>query len=194
MTPEAAHQFPETTLAGDGVTLRPLATADIGDVALACRDQQTLTWLPLPRPYGKPEATWFVEIFAPGMRSSGVGVVFAIEERDRLAGVIDLKHADWTARTVEVGYWVAPWSRGRGVATTATRTIAQWALREHEFERVELRAAVGNLASQRVAVKAGFQREGVARNAGYVHAGRVDLAIYSLVTGDLVDDPSASVD
>ena len=62
-------------------------------------------------------------------------------------------------------------------------TIAR--LREHGFERMELRAATGNLASQRVAEKAGFVREGVARNAGRVHAGRVDLVVYSLTRADL---------
>ena len=62
---------------------------------------------------------------------------------------------------------------------------ASWALREQGFERVELRAATGNLASQRVAEKAGFVREGVARNAGHVTHGRVDLVVYSLTRADL---------
>ena len=64
-------------------------------------------------------------------------------------------------------------------------SISGWALREQGFERVELRAATGNLASQRVAEKAGFVREGVARNAGHVHDGRVDLVVYSLTRADL---------
>jgi RimJ/RimL family protein N-acetyltransferase len=80
---------------------------------------------------------------------------------------------------------MAPWGRGCGVATTATRVISSWTLREQGFERVEVRAATGNLASQRVAEKAGFVREGVARNAGHVHDGRVDLVVYSLTRADL---------
>ena len=58
-------------------------------------------------------------------------------------------------------------------------------LRDQGVERLELRAATGNLASQRVAEKAGFTREGVLRNAGYVNDGRVDMVVYSLVRGDL---------
>jgi RimJ/RimL family protein N-acetyltransferase len=53
------------------------------------------------------------------------------------------------------------------------------------FHRVELRIATGNAASRRVAEKAGFRVEGVARSAGYVHEGRVDLVVYSLVRSDL---------
>ena len=50
---------------------------------------------------------------------------------------------------------------------------------------------MGNTASQRAAEKAGFMREGVARNAGYVHDGRVDMALFSLVPDDLQEsDPS----
>jgi RimJ/RimL family protein N-acetyltransferase len=80
---------------------------------------------------------------------------------------------------------VAPWGRGNGLAGRATRTLAEWALREQGFERVVVRAATGNRASQRAAESAGFVAEGTARNAGFVRAGRVDLEVYSLVRSDL---------
>jgi hypothetical protein len=40
-------------------------------------------------------------------------------------------------------------------------------------------------ASRRVAEKAGFHYEGMLRNAGYVHSGRVDLELWSLVAADV---------
>ncbi len=181
----SAQTFGAVTLTAGDLTLRPLTDADADDVAEACQDSETLRWLPLPRPYSVVDAEWFIGTFAPRQRESGAGVVFAIESAGRLAGVIDLKHVNWAAKVAEVGYWVAPWGRGRGVASRATRALAQWAIREHGFERVELFAATGNAASQRVAQKAGFVREGVARNAGYVHHGRVDMVLFSLVPDDL---------
>jgi len=48
-----------------------------------------------------------------------------------------------------------------------------------------LNSAAANHAALRVAKKAGFHREGVARAAGYVHGGRVDLVILSLIQEDL---------
>ncbi len=63
----------------------------------------------------------------------------------------------------QIGYQVAPWARGRGVATAAARLIRDWAFDELEIERLELAADVDNIASQRVAQAAGFAGEGTAR-------------------------------
>src|SRR5665811_1884200 len=181
---DTAPTFHETTLTAGDLTLRPLTESDVDDVTEACQDADTLRWLPIPRPYTRANAEWFIGTFAPALRESGEGIVFAIQSAGRLVGVIDLKHVNWVYRVAEVGYWVAPWARGRGVASRATVALSEWAICGHGFERVELFAATGNIASQRAAEKAGFVREGVARNAGYVHDGRVDLVLFSLVPGD----------
>lgn len=57
------------------------------------------------------------------------------------------------------------------------------------FARVEVRAAVGDVGSQRVAQKAGFRRQGVLRRAGYTHGGPVDLVVLSRIAEDA---PSAA--
>src|SRR5205823_14483834 len=103
----------------------------------------------------------------------------------RLVGCLWTKRTDWMARTTEVSLAVAPDARGFGVAPEAVDALAIALLLEHDFERVELRVVPGNLASRRVAEKAGFTYEGLLRNAGYVHSGRVDLEAWSLVAADL---------
>jgi len=65
------------------------------------------------------------------------------------------------------------------------RAAAEWLLRDQAFNRVELFAATGNTASQRVAEKSGFVREGVARNSGFTHSGQQDMVMFSLVPADL---------
>jgi precorrin-6Y C5,15-methyltransferase (decarboxylating) len=183
--PETTPIFPETTLAAEDLILRPFTAADADDVTEACQDAETLRWLLLPRPYTRANAEWFIGTFGPSQRESGAGIVFAIESAGRLAGAIDLKQVNWAARVAEVGYWVAPWARGRGIAPQATRALSEWAIRDHGFERVQLYAAIGNTASQRVAEKAGFVREGLARNACCVPDGRADMVLFSLVPDDL---------
>jgi len=189
-TPGETQTLPETRLSAGALTLRPLIGADADDITKACQDAVTLRWLPLPKPYTRANAEWFIDTFGPTQRESGEGVVFAIESAGRLVGVIDLKRVNWATKVAEVGYWVAPWARGRGVASRATGALARWAIHEQGFERVELFAATGNLASQRTAENSGFVREGISRNAGNVHDGRMDLVLYSLIPGDLVSRTS----
>lgn len=185
MRPIIQETFPPVTLRGERVVLRPIASADVPAIAEACGDEVIQEWLPLPNPYRLEDARWFVDVFAPQQLASGDGIVFGIEFEGRLAGAIDLKRTDWRARATEIGYWTAPWARGRGVMTEAVRTLSTWLIRDRAFTRLEIRAATGNLASQRVALAAGYQREGVARNGGFVHSGLVDLAVFSLIEADL---------
>jgi RimJ/RimL family protein N-acetyltransferase len=178
--------FPDdAVLTAEGFVLRPLCEADTADVARACADEVTQRWLPLPSPYTEEVARGFITEFAPAQQSGGAGIVRAVESAGRFVGCISLKETDWAERVTEIGYWVAPWARGLGVAGRATRLLAEWALSDQGLERVELLAATGNVASQRSAERAGFVREGVLRNAGHVHGGRVDLVVYSLIRADL---------
>ncbi len=179
--------FPETVLRTDRLVLRPFTADDVADTQLACSDELTQRWLPLPSPYTVDHASsWCTEI-SHHLRTSGDGIHFAVTDAatGQLLGTVGLKKTDWPALVSEVGYWIAPWARGRGTAAEAARTVGEWLLRQQGFQRLVLFAATGNTASQRVAEKAGFQREGLLRNAGYIHGGRVDLFGYSLIPADL---------
>jgi RimJ/RimL family protein N-acetyltransferase len=85
----------------------------------------------------------------------------------------------------EAGYMVAPAARGRGVATTALRLVSRWALEDLGMARVHLTTHVDNRASQRVAERAGFRREGILRSWEELRGERLDLMMYSLVGADL---------
>jgi RimJ/RimL family protein N-acetyltransferase len=61
----------------------------------------------------------------------------------------------------EVMYWLAPWGRGRGIATNAVKMLCQWAFRSLGLERVSLKTLVGNARSQLVAERVGFQQQRV---------------------------------
>lgn len=181
--------FPEATLRSKRLILRPFTDTDIPDVQAACSDELTQRWLPLPDPYTLEAAGWFCREHAPRLRESGDGIQFAIAdpETGRLLGNICLKKTNWRSRVTEVGYWTAPWARGRGVASEAARVVTDWALEDQGFQRVELLAATGNAASGKVAVNAGFRREGILRNSGITHSGRVDLVMFSKIPADLED-------
>ena len=69
-------------------------------------------------------------------------------------------------RIADVGYSVHPDARGHGVAGRALRLLSRWLLLDQDGplqERAQLEHSVENLASCRVALAAGYAREGVRR-------------------------------
>ncbi len=75
-----------------------------------------------------------------------------------------------------IGYWTAPWARGRGYAAEASAALTAWAF-AHGAHRVQLLADVANLSSQVVAHRAGFTEEGRVRAVLPYRDGRYDDAV-----------------
>ncbi len=76
----------------------------------------------------------------------------------------------------------------RGAATRAVRLVARWAFTvEPILIRMELLTLVGNEASGRVALRAGFVREGVLRRYLPFRGELVDAVMFAR----LRDDPKA---
>ena len=75
-----------------------------------------------------------------------------------------MRHINPVDRAVNLGYWVRTSRTREGVASAATRLLARFGFEELKLNRVEIIAATGNKASQRVAEKAGATKEGVLRN------------------------------
>ena len=84
-----------------------------------------------------------------------------------------------------LGYWVAPAARGRGVASRAVRLLADWGFRGLGLARIELTCGPDNVASQRVAERCGFTREGLLRSHMRFKGGRRDTVVFGLLPGEL---------
>jgi RimJ/RimL family protein N-acetyltransferase len=179
--------LPEETIRGEGVVLRPPRRADADDVAAACTDAAIQRYIPaVPSPYTRRDALhWITDVHSAERSLGGALLVIADPATDRLIGSVGLHRVALTAGLAEVGYWVAPWARGRGVATSATDALTRWGHRQG-LHRVELLTDPENWQSQRVALSAGFHREGIRRGAGRQRDGtRHDLVVFAR----LADDP-----
>jgi RimJ/RimL family protein N-acetyltransferase len=151
------------TPAGERIGLRPPAPGDLDAIVATCQDEQSRFWTTVPDPYRREDGEHFVHQHVPERWTLGEGAVFAIvDAADGYVGSLALRlgPADGIA---EVGYLVAPWARGRGCASTALRALCDWAFAALGVRRIEWRAYIGNVASRRVAQKAGFTMEGTQR-------------------------------
>jgi RimJ/RimL family protein N-acetyltransferase len=96
----------------------------------------------------------------PERRRRGLALDLVISpfEGDVVWGEVGLRGFDVAVRRAEIGWWLAPEARGRGVAATAVDLAATWALVEPlRLRQVWARIAPDNVASGRVAVAAGFR-------------------------------------
>jgi ribosomal-protein-serine acetyltransferase len=97
-----------------------------------------------------------------------------------LAGVVGYHRIDWPRRRVALGYWLAKAFEGRGIMTRACRVLVEHALHELGLERVEIRAATGNVRSRAIPLRLGFDEEGVVRRAEWLYDHFVDHVVYAM--------------
>jgi len=182
---------PPTSLTDGLVTLRAWREEDAQALVRRINDRDVAAFLDLiPHPYTEADARDWFGIAADGW-SAATSATFAIHVNgvEGAAGGIGVRFLEGLDEgSAEIGYWIGADARGRGVATAATRLAARWAFDNvPDLARLQLRAAVENVASNRVAEKAGFTREGVLRAQRFnARLGkRVDFVMWSLLREEL---------
>jgi ribosomal-protein-alanine N-acetyltransferase len=174
----------ESSLTDMIVALRPWEPAD-AEAIVECLngDEEISRWLDrIPQPYSVEEARAYIAgETVPGETA------FAVTDASSGRPLGSIGFGPITNETGEIGYWLRADARGGGVMTRALVLLSRWVLARDDVARVQLRADVENVASCRVAEKAGFQREGVLRSAYFNPrlGRRQDWAVYSLLPGDL---------
>lgn len=176
--------LPRDVISTGPLILRPPVEGDAEAIVRTCNDPVTARFLPvLPQPYRLEDARDFFDTAAARWESGGAE--FVITENGQYVGSIGIRPPDhWGVAAI--GYMVAPWARGKNVAATAARAVTDWAF-DHGLRRVELEAAVENVASLRVAYKSGFREEGRRRDAKRLRDGRYsDMVLFGRLRGDVV--------
>jgi ribosomal-protein-serine acetyltransferase len=109
------------------------------------------------------------------------GFPLAIVDGSNIIGTIGLRSIDWTHRSTSIGYWLAEDRQGRGTMTEAVRALTTHAFTVLKLNRVEIRAAVGNVRSRAIPERLGFSQEGVARQAERIGDRYEDSVVYSML-------------
>ena len=175
--------LPTEVVRTERLVLRPYRADDVVAVHRACQDADIQRWLRVPSPYTETDAAEFVTETSVSARAEGTGLLTAVEADGEFVGSAGL-HLTPGHLGPAVGYWLAPWGRGRGFAAEAAHALAEWAL-GLGAPRVHLMADVANTASQAVAVRAGFTREGVVRSClDYRDGTRGDAVLFGRLPED----------
>jgi RimJ/RimL family protein N-acetyltransferase len=170
---------PEPPLADDAIRLVPMeARHETGiDALLEDEGVRRHTRVPSEPPQGFA-ATWlggYLDAWRDGSRAG-----FAIEGHDgEFLGLGMFVRLDHEGQQGEIGYVVGPAARGRGVATRTLRLLTDWGFSGLGLERIELWIDVSNPASERVAERVGYVREGVLRSYWFKEDIRGDFGIWS---------------
>jgi RimJ/RimL family protein N-acetyltransferase len=181
---------PQPPLSDGIVTLRLWGEdGDVEAITAACNDAAIAEFLDMiPSPYTEDNAREYIAQCREGW-ADGTLTNFAITEAEtgRPVGSLGVRWLEPDQGVVEVGYWIAPEARGRGLCTGAVTLVSRWLIVDHGVERVQLRADEDNVPSRKVAEKAGFTQEGVLRSSRYNPrlGRRINFVMYSLLRDEL---------
>ena len=174
----------------DGVVLlRPYGSGDVERLYQAARESITemSPWMPwCHADYSIEESrTWIESRAEAWAKGTDYDFVITGAKDGSFLGGCGLNHIDHKNRIANLGYWVRTSRTKRGVASAAVRFLVQFGLGKLKLNRIEIMAAVGNKASQRVAEKVGARREGILRNRIVVRDRVCDAVMFSLIPEDL---------
>jgi len=150
--------------------------------ALIERDRERLArWLPWAGSQTLEGTRGFIEGRALAAIAQADGFEIGVWWRGRLVGMVGIHAVRRHPRRGSVGYWLAADAEGHGLMTRAVRAVLAKGFGDLGFERLDIRADVGNARSRAVPERLGFHFEGVLRRAELVGQHHVDHAVYGLL-------------
>jgi ribosomal-protein-serine acetyltransferase len=157
---------------GDGAALRPFRVDDAEElhaVIVANRDQLR-PWMP----WADQDIAGTRQYLRDATMATR-DVQSAITLNGRMVGAIGLVHP---AGLPMLGYWLAVDAQRRGIMTRAVLAFVEHAFADLGYQRLELRAAVGNVRSRAVAERAGFVLVRTIPDAAVINGRSVDHVLY----------------
>ena len=169
------------------VSLRFAVERDIPEILIAYQDDpQMHLRLGEDRPPSGAELGRRTERSEDDLASGRlVRFTIVLDGTDDCRGQITVHTIDWEHRRAELGIWVAPRLRRRGIATAALRLVAGWLFGVCGLQRLTVLTEPDNQGMLGAAQAAGYVHEGVLRAYALERRARVDCAILSLLPSDL---------
>src|SRR4051794_3110407 len=166
------------------VSLRPLTAADASEMFAAVRESidEISYWMPWCYPaYSLQDAHIWIQTTIDGHATGAMYDFGIFDQAGRYAGSCGINQIRELEGTANLGYWIRSSLTGRGLAPEAVRQLIAWTFANTKLQRIEIIAAIGNTRSQRVAEKAGAERDAVLKKRLLPHGVPSDAVLYSVV-------------
>ncbi|WP_410766832.1 GNAT family N-acetyltransferase [Haloferax sp. DFSO60] len=175
-------------LEGDEVELRTVDGSDVDFLHELVNDPQIRRGIAALDPITRSQERKWVET-----RGKDDSINFIVSVGGEAVGTIGLKPPN-NAGVAEVGYMIAPDQWGNGYATDALRTMCGYAFEERRLHKVYANVYETNPASAAVLENAGFEREGVHREQGFVEGEHIDVLRYGLLVDEWMEENTQTED
>ncbi len=118
----------------------------------------------LPYPYTDESADWWLNMIAEKEGKTGVWRVIYVD--GKLVGNISVEKKEYAyKKDAEIGYLLLTEYWSKGIMTEAARQICKIAFEQLDIIRITGLYFEPNIGSRRVLEKAGFEHEGIKKNA-----------------------------
>ncbi|RAO04648.1 hypothetical protein GAR05_00511 [Micromonospora saelicesensis] len=166
-----------------GLALRPWRDDDVPAVRAAFDCPQIQRWH-VRRIDGDDEARSWTAQWAGRWCDETAASWAIVDADDRPLGQVGLRGVLLDEASAQVSYWLLPAARGRGIATEALGALTRWSFTRAGLHRLALEHSTANVASCRVATRAGFPVEGVARGSVRHADGWHDMHLHARLRTD----------
>jgi len=195
-TPGEGGCAPATQGATAGLDIRPLMRVHAGHwfAAVDRSRSEILQWEDWPDAVRSEEdAHVLLQRLESDWTSGRTFSCGIFAEDGAVIGGVTVSNILWDCRCADLGYWVEPGYRGKGISAWAARHLVEFCFRVLRLQRLALVIRMDNTASQRVAEKLGAVLEGVARKRICHRQQALDARVYAITQCDEPTSRSGSL-
>lgn len=109
---------------------------------------------------------------------------FVIMKDEEMIGRIGVYKIDLQNKIGEIGYWLGENIQGKGIVTKCCLELINFCFDELNLNRIEIKCGSENLKSKTIPQRLNFKKEGILRQAEYLHGKFIDLDLYAFIKED----------
>ncbi|QDQ02056.1 GNAT family N-acetyltransferase [Lysinibacillus fusiformis] len=101
--------------------------------------------------------------------------------RNEIVGIAGFNAINPSNKIAAIGYWLSKDAQGHGIMTKTVKALMHYAFEELQLNKVEIRAAAGNVKSRAIPERLNFTTEGTIRAAEWLYDHYVDHVVYGML-------------